>query len=198
MPPRSLLIPMYGVRDRFCRMTTSLTYGKERYHFDLSHSFKGFGADSRRTIEGVYSFESPDMTVFMSARFHHLQMKWSLHVLKNFWCRRIIRRTKLSEDYPIPPEVRFAMSWVIGRDLMTCTDREAIDILSRAFLLDEIDGRFLGYQCGAPFCIDDFVKDTYFGIPLMRSKPSEEENLFESDDLLQEKGRASFRRVHFR
>ena len=135
-------------------MCSTYTYGKERYRFGLSYSFKGFGADHKRTIAGVYSFESPDMTVFMSARFHHLQMKWSLHVLKNFWCERIVRQRR-GQPYicPIMPELRFALSWVIGRDLMTCTDREFIDILSRAFFLDEHDGRFVGYHCGAPFCI---------------------------------------------
>ena len=174
---------------------------KERYRFGwCSYSFKGFGVDRKRTIAGVYSFETPDMTVHMSARFHHLQMKWSLHVLKNFWCRRYVCKSRGKPyEFPILPELRFALSWVIGRDLMTCTDQEFIDILSNAFFMDEHDGRFIGYHCGAPFCIGDFVKDTYFDMPpLMRSVPLEEEGIKGSDDLLAEKGRASFRRIYFR
>ena len=81
---------------------------------------------------------------------------------------------------------------------MTCTDLEFIDILSRAFFMDVHDGRFTGYRCGAPFCIGDFVKDTYFGMPLMRSTPLEEEGIKESDDLLHEKGRVAFQRIYFR
>ena len=175
-------------------------YDKERYPFGLRESFKGFGADRRRTIAGVYSFETPDMTVRMSARFHHLQMKWSLHMLKNFWWERYTRQSR-GQPYvcPILPELRFALSWVIGRDLMTCTDREFLDILSRAFFLDEHDGRFVGCQGDAPFCIGDFVKNTYFGMPLMRSTPLlEEEGITGSDDFLSEKGRNAFRRIHFR
>ena len=175
-------------------------YAKELYRFGwCSHSFKGFGADRQRTIAGVYSFETPDMTVRMSARFHHLQMKWSLHVLKNFWCRRTLCQSRgLPYEFPILPEIRFALSWVIGRDLMTCNDQELIDILSRAFFMDEIHGRFLGYRCDAPFCVGDFVKDTYFGIPLMRSVPLDEEGIKGSDDLLAEKARTSFQRIYFR
>ena len=65
--------------------------------------------------------------------------------------------------------------------------------------MDEHDGRFVGHQGNAPFCIGDFVKNTYFGMPLMRSTPLlEEEGITGSDDFLSEKGRNAFRRIHFR
>ena len=201
MPPRSVLILKYAACDRlFSRMCSTYVYGKERYRFGCcSYSFKGFNADHRRTIAGVYSFERPDMTVRMSARFHHLQMKWSLHVLKNFWCQRIFFKSR-GQPYecPIKPELRLALSLVIGRDLMTCTDREFITILSRAFFMDEHYERFIGYRCNAPFCIGDFVKNTYFGMPLMRPTPLDEEGIKGSDDLMTEEARASFQRINFR
>lgn len=175
--------------------------GKERYHFGLSNSFKGFGVDKKRRIRGWYPMEPTDVAVRMTVRFHHLQMKWSLHILKNFWYKRLRQRREFSLDYPVPAEVHLALSWVIGQDLMTCTDQQVRDLLSRAFVLDEIDGYFSYNSREAPFCIGDFVNKTYFRVPLLRDPPLREEkceHLGEHPaEILDEDDRTAFRRIHF-
>ena len=188
--------------------------GNETYHFGLNESFKKFAAQKRRNsfsdfsadrsrrIRGLHCCEKINIRVNMSARFHHLQMKWSIHTLRNYYFKRLelSRKRSYLEGKPIPVEVRFALTWVLGRDVLTATDDEVHDLLYRAFLLDDIDGL---YSCKdvAPFCIGDFLQVTYFGMPLINGPPPSEveaEQLGHPKSLFTEADREAFHRIHFR
>ena len=183
----------------------SSTYlAKERYGFGgLSNSFMGFGKDKCRRIRGsAYSPDNLDVFVRMPVRLHHVQMKCSLHILRNFWYKRIRRGLETCTDYPIPAEIRIALSWLIGQDVLTRSDMEIIDLLCRAFRLDKIEGVYMRYRCEAPFCITDFVSKTSFCEPPLRNPPPTPEECVLLGDLpyefLSESGRKHFRSVQFR
>ena len=135
----------------------------------------------------------------MTNRFHHLQMKWSEHILKNFWVRRVHTRSEFSEGH-VPAEVRFALSWVLGRDVLDCTDLDVCHLLSRAFTLENVDGTFLIHQ-RAPFCIADFLNLTYFQpSPLIKNPPLSVEEcerlgIYRPKTLRTEGDRADFQKI---
>ena len=78
-------------------------------------------------------------------------------VIRSTQSRRVRTRSEFSDGHS-PAEVRFALSWVLGRDVLDSTD------------LDR-DGTFLIHQ-RAPFCIVDFLNLAYFEPhPLIKDNP---------------------------
>ena len=59
--------------------------------------------------------------VYMTSYFHKFQTRWSIQLLRDWWCCQLVRGTHCPRgrhrDDPIPEFVYSALSWLLQRDV---------------------------------------------------------------------------------